>query len=583
MIFNLLKHVSRKRRIQFMMLVMLTVIGAFAEIFSLGAIVPFVAILTQPEKIFSYPLISNFATYLSVQNTNELIVPMAWLFITAATFAGASRVIILYISIRLGNSIGADLSVEMYRRTLYQPYSAHITRSSSELISGITQKVATTTGILTSLVSIITSSIIFSMIFLALITIYPEIAALTFGSFGAVYILITIISKRRLRTNSDIVSTQQTYVVKVLQEGLGAIRDILLDRTQPLYVSIFNGRIQALQRATGENLFITLAPRYIMEALALILIGLFSIIVGNHGGLSLALPVLAAFALGVQRLLPLLQQLYANAAFIKGSQSSLRDVLMILNQPIQGYIANHSGQNINFSKQIEFKNIYFSYTPQGPIVFNNLNLCIKRGSIVGIAGVTGSGKSTITDLLMCLLLPTSGKILIDDEPLTFDTIGAWQKLISHVPQNIYLTDESILKNIAFGVPLSQINVEKVKYAARKAQLYDFVSNLTDGFNTIVGERGVRLSGGQRQRIGIARALYKDSSVLIFDEATSALDIETENSVMESIVRLGDELTIILVAHRINTLNRCDQIIEISKLGCVTQWTYKDYCAKLNNH
>jgi ABC-type multidrug transport system fused ATPase/permease subunit len=580
LLVNLFEHITSRRRFHFALLVILTIISSFAEIFSLGSIVPFIAILTQPEKIYSYPFISEFSTYLGARNANDLIAPIAWIFIIAAIFAGMSRVIILYLSIRLGNSIGADLSVEMYRRTLYQAYTTHITRSSSELISGITQKVTTTTSILTSLVSIATSSIIFSIIFLTLIIIYPEIAALTFASFGAVYLLITITTKRRIRFNSDIVASQQTYVVKALQEGLGAIRDILLDRTQPLYVSIFNGSIQALQRATGENLFITLAPRYIMEALALVLIGLFSIIVSNPGQLNSSLPALAALALGAQRLLPLLQQLYANTAFIKGSQSALQDVLLILNQPIQGYIVDQNSESINFSKQIEFKDVRFSYTPQGPIILDNFNLCIKKGSVIGIVGTTGSGKSTVTDLLMCLLLPTSGQILIDSEPLTFDNISAWQKILSHVPQNIYLTDDSILKNIAFGIPFNQINIEKVKYAARKAQLYDFVTNLHDGFDTIVGERGVRLSGGQRQRIGIARALYKDAAVLIFDEATSALDTETENAVMESISNLGDELTIILVAHRISTLTRCDQILELSRAGHAARWTYKEYCTNL---
>ncbi len=577
LLVNLFEHITSRRRFQFALLVILTIIGSFAEIFSLGSIVPFIAILTQPEKIYSYPFISTFSTYLGAQNANDLIAPIAWVFIIAAIFAGVSRVIILYLSIRLGNVIGADLSVEMYRRTLYQPYTTHISRSSSELISGITQKVATTTSILTSFVSIITSSIIFSAIFVTLIIIYPEIATLTFASFGGAYILITITTKRRLRFNSDVVAKQQTYVVKGLQEGLGAIRDILLDRTQPLYVSIFNRSIQALQRATGENLFITLAPRYIMEALALVLIGLFSIIVSNPGQLNSALPALAALALGTQRLLPLLQQLYANTAFIKGSQTSLEDVLLILNQPIQRYIADQNGKSIKFSKQIEFKDVNFSYAPQGPAVLDNFNLSIKRGSVTGIVGTTGSGKSTVTDLLMCLLLPTSGQIIIDDEPLTFDNIGAWQKHISHVPQNIYLTDESILKNIAFGVPENEINIEKVKSSARKAQLYEFVVNLHDGFDTIVGERGVRLSGGQRQRIGIARALYKDAAVLIFDEATSALDTETENAVMESISKLGDEITIILVAHRISTLSRCDQILELSRAGHAARWTYKEYC------
>jgi len=293
------------------------------------------------------------------------------------------------------------------------------------------------------------------------------------------------------------------------------------------------------------------------------------------GGIVLALPVLGALALGAQRLLPAMQQGYSAWATIMGSKASLVETISLLDQPLSEDLFQVASIPLPLKSSISFNEVYFRYSDEDSWVLHNLNLLIPKGSRVGIIGTTGSGKSTAIDLLMGLLSPSKGIITIDGSPCVGSQLKSWQKTIAHVPQMIYLADTSIAENIAFGVPKNLIDMDRILLAARQAHISDFVESLSEGYDTNVGERGVRLSGGQRQRIGIARALYKRAKVLIFDEATSALDTETELSVMESIDSLDRDLTIILVAHRITTLSRCDKIVELEQGRVKLECTYQE--------
>ncbi|MCX7144175.1 MAG: ABC transporter ATP-binding protein [Proteobacteria bacterium] len=576
LLVRLFQHISPRRRLQFGALLGLTLVSSMAEVVSLGAVVPFIGILTQPERVFDLPVVSAIARELGFTASQEIVLPMTIAFVLAALIANALRILLLWVSIRLANATGADLSTEVYRRTLHQPYRVHIARSSSEIISGITQKVATATSVLASLVTVITSAAIFSAILITLLAIDPRVASIAIVSFGGSYAFIAWMTHRRLRNNGQAIALQQTNVVKALQEGLGAIRDVLLDGTQKVYSNVYKQSIQQLQRATGENQYITLAPRYVMEAIGMVLIGLFANFMSNQqGGVGAALPTLAALALGAQRLLPILQQLYGNWTVVTGSQASLEDVVSLLEQPLPEDAEQAAPDPLAFNDIICFNKVSFRYVADGPWILQDFNLTIRKGARIGMIGSTGSGKSTALDLLLCLLKPTQGSITVDGVIITDSLRRAWQRTVSHVPQTIYLADATITENIAFGVPLEQIDMERVRRAAIKAHVADFVESQGRSYSTIVGERGVRLSGGQRQRIGIARALYKDASVLIFDEATSALDSKTERSVMEAIEELGPELTIVLIAHRISTLRNCDKIIELSAKGVARIVSYQD--------
>ncbi len=563
LLVRVFQHISARRRMQFGLMVGLTLITSLAEVISLGAVVPFIGILTEPEHVFNAPLLSNYILWVGIKKPEDLVLPLVIGFSIAAIVAGGLRLLLLWISIRLSNVTGADLSVEVYERTLYQPYSVNISRNSSQLISGITQKVTAATSVLTSLIAVVTSTLLFIAILTTLILIDPYVALIAMLCFGAGYSIIAWKTRLRLKTNSKCIAQQQTQVVKTLQEGLGAIRDVLLDGTQSMYGKIYKTSIRQLLKATGENQYITLGPRYVMEALGMILVALFAYSLNKQsGGIGAALPVLGALALGAQRLMPLLQQLYGNWSVVAGSQGILKDVLDLLEQPLPNHVQDPSPKPLDFSNEIRFENVSFRYIQEAPWILDDFSLSIPKGSRIGFVGKTGSGKSTLLDLFMRLLEPTQGAIFVDGNALTLENSRSWQLAVAHVPQHIYLSDATIAENIAFGVPAEKIDFDLVREAARQAQLSEFIDGSQEGYETVVGERGIRLSGGQRQRIGIARALYKKAKILIFDEATSALDMDTENAVMSAIDNLNRELTILMVAHRLSTLQNCDLIVQL---------------------
>ena len=574
---QLFRHISRRRRYQFTLLLGLTLASSCAEVVSLGAVVPFIGILTQPQKVFAYPIVGSVAQALGIASAENLVLPLTIAFAVAALVAGGLRLLLLWVSIRLGNATGADLSIEVYRRTLYQPYRVHVARSSSEIISGITQKVGTATSVLISLTAVVTSAALFAAIMMTLLAIDPMVATVALIGFGGGYGMIAWRTRRRLVRNSQCIAQQQTTVVKALQEGLGAIRDVLLDGTQAVYSGIYGKSIRLLQRASGENTYINQAPRYAMESLAMVLVAALAYFLGHQpGSVGAALPILGAMGLGAQRLLPLMQQLYGNWSIVAGSQAALIDVLDLLDQPLPQDAHQLAPEPLAFQDAISFDNVCFHYGSEGPWVLNGINLVIPKGSRIGFVGSTGSGKSTALDLLMSLLEPTQGKILVDGSPISSKLRRAWQRTIAHVPQSIYLADTTIAENIAFGVPPEQIDLDRVRQAASQAQIADFIESRPEGYNAFVGERGIRLSGGQRQRIGIARALYKQATVLIFDEATSALDSTTEKEVMSAIESLNRDLTILIVAHRLTTLQHCDTIVQLERGQMVTQGSYEHF-------
>ena len=569
------QHVSFRRRRQFILLTCLVVVSAFAEIVSLGALLPFISVLISPEKVFNQPVIAGFVRTWGITSADQLILPLTLAFVTAALVAGAVRILLLWTSTRLAYAAGSDFCVDAYRRTLYQPYDIHVARNSSEIISGITNKVADTVSILNQLLTFISSLFLLVAITVTLIVVDPLVATVAAMGFGAAYALLSVVSRQQLRRNSERIAYEQTQLVKALQEGLGGIRDVLLDGTQQVYCDIYSQAERALRRAQGNNTFVGGSPRYAMEALGMVLIAALAYGISRQpGGFANALPVLGTLALGAQRLLPTLQQGYSAWSIIAGGHASLSKTVELLDQPLPPEASQSAVPSLQFQASACFENLRFRYSQNGPWVLDGLDLTIHKGSRVGIVGSTGSGKSTAADLLMALLMPTEGKFCVDNEPISGSRVRAWQMAIAHVPQSIFLADSSVAENVAFGITRDAIDFERLKSAACQAHIDEFIESLPEGYNTNVGERGVRLSGGQRQRIGIARALYKQASLLIFDEATSALDNATEQSVMDAIEGLNRNLTIVLIAHRLTTVRRCDTIIELSQGRVVAQGSYE---------
>lgn len=559
-------HMGRRRQRQFKVLMVLTLVASFAEVVSIGAVLPFISILIAPKKVWDHSVVSHNATVLGITSAEQLVMPLTAGFVVIALFAGSVRLLQLWANTKFAFASGADLSIEVYRRTLYQPYCVHIGRNSSEVVSGIITKVNDVVfWALLPMLTLISSVVLLVSVTITLLFIDTLVAVTAIAGFGACYGVITWVSRRRLRSNAQRITIEQNQVIKTLQEGLGGIRDVLLDGTQPVYCESYRKADRPLRQAYGSNIFIAGSPRFAMEALGMALIACIAFALSRETeGVGSALPVLGALALGAQRLLPALQQGYSAWASIIGSYASLADMIVLLDQPLPEEMLRPAPAPLPFEHSIRFSEVKFRYSSDGPWVLDGLNLTIPKGSRVGIIGRTGSGKSTVLDLLMGLLTPTEGALLVDDESCAGNQVRAWQKSIAHVPQSIFMADTTLAENIAFGVPKDDIDMDRVRRVARQAQIADFIESRPLGYQAHVGERGIRLSGGQRQRIGIARALYKQAKVLVFDEATSALDSATELSVMDAIDGLDRDLTILLIAHRITTLSRCDMIIELER-------------------
>lgn len=549
----------------FSLLVFIAIITSIAEIFSLGAIIPFVTVLIDPDTIQKNSYFSSLFDSFNIKSSTQIVVSIAIIFGLSAVLVGLLRLTLLNLTYKFTTIVGIHLGGNALSKTLYQHYDIHINKNSSEIISVITQKITIATEIITSVVTVITSAILLLSISALLIYVNSYIAIATFLFFGAAYLLVIKKSKRKLLSNSKIISDEQTYAVRIVQESLGSIRDILMDGTQNLYCEEYIKSIRRLKEAYAENVFINQAPRYLMETLGLSFVALCVLFRADQSNeLAQALPMVGVFGLAAQRMLPLMQQIYGNWAVIAGSNASLIDALVLLKQEPGMVIENVEPHP--FIEGVVFDNVYFRYRNQKKYVLEKISLTIKKGEWIGVIGTTGSGKSTFIDLLMGLIFPTQGAIIIDGLLMQYPFLNRWKKSIAHVPQQIFLIDGTIAQNIAFSIAKDKINLNKVKEAARLSLMTEFIEGLPNQYDEIIGERGSRLSGGQKQRLGIARALYKDSAILILDEATSALDQDTESAVMKNIASLSAKVTIIMVTHRKASLNECDRVITIGPKG-----------------
>ena len=561
---RLYRQFSRRRRIQLLLVAALTLASALSELVTIGAVVPFLALVADPDMAGRLPVFGDLFTRLGWTGSN-LLLPACVLFGTVAVVAAAARLLLVWASQKYVYRLGHDIGMEVYRRTLYQPYVHHISRNSSALIADVEKVEAVIRGILMPLLHLATSAVIAVFLLAGLLALDARVALIAVAGFGGLYLVLSFIMRHRLRANSRVIAAARAQRVKAVQEGLGAIRDVLIDQAQPVYLRKF-ARIDAGYRdAQTANAFIGTAPRYVLEATAMLLFaGMAFVLTRGPGGLADALPVLGAAALGGQRLLPLLQTIYNGWAQIAGNRHNLLDVLAVLalSLPPAEPLGVRSGRRLPFESGITLENVGYSYSIDSKPVLRGIDVTIPKGSRIGIMGKTGSGKTTLMDLVMGLLSPTEGTIRIDHVELTPPDVGSWQARIAHVPQAIYLADASIAENIAFGVDPSKIDHGRVRAAALGAAVADFIESLPVQYETIVGERGIRLSGGQRQRVAISRALYRDADVIVLDEATSALDYETESSVMKSVEALNDRTTIFVVAHRPSTLDLCDIVITL---------------------
>ena len=553
---------ERRRHLRWMLILML--VGGVAELVTIGAVIPFLALLAAPEQVSSIPGMGFLQAMAGGGGGEGLIVPATLMLVSAAILAGALRLVLSWVSTKFVFRLGHELGMTVYSRMLRQPYSYFVTRNTSEVIAGVEKIQSVIFAVLLPIIQAVVSAVMALFIVLLLFLLNPLVALAAAASMGLLYLGVSFATRKILKLNSGIIATMQTRRVQQVQEGLGGIRDILIDQSHSVFEDNFRRLDNDLRNAQTFNVFAGTAPRYVVESAGVAMIALLALYMAfQPGGVLAAIPVLGALALGAQRLLPLLQIVYVGWSQFVGSFDLIIDVIQLTQAPVVGSVERDPREAPkSFKRDIVFSGVGFCYQQTDASALNDISLTIAKGERLGLIGKTGSGKSTLLDLLMGLLEPTSGQILIDGVPLDNATRSSWQAQIAHVPQFIYLSDASIAANIAFGEPADQIDMARVHQAAAKAQIDDFIADLPAGYATEVGERGVRLSGGQRQRLGIARALYKRATVLIFDEATSALDDSTEAAVISSVFDEAKELTLVMIAHRLSTLMGCDRLIRM---------------------
>ncbi len=563
-LIRLYYSLSKKRRIQLGLLTLLMVVCALSEVASIGSLLPFLSVLTEPDLVYANPWVKPIISALEIQSPDQMLLPFTVFFCVATTVSGMLRLGLLYISSRLTYAVGGDLSVSIYQKTLMQPYVVHISRNSSQIVDGVTNKTISLIECVRCSITIISSTILLGIIVGTLFAFQPLITTQAFIGFGAIYYSIIKLTRKRLSENGAKIAKYSRFSIQSLQESLGGIRDILLDGSQKFYVDIYKNMVIPWRKSQGLNQFISGSPKFAIESLGIILFAFMAFeLSSGANGLVGAIPILGVLALSAQRMLPVLQQMFSAWSDLVTQRPSLLDALELLDQPL---ICNKhdfgESEQLPFSSEIKLNKISFGYSNESPLVLKDVNLEIKKGARVGLIGTTGSGKSTLVDILMGLLIPRQGEMIVDSVSVTSQNLAQWQRRIAHVPQSIYLTDATIAENIAFGISKDQIDYERVVWAAREAQISASIDLMDKKYESMVGERGINLSGGQRQRIGIARALYKKADVIILDEATSALDLATERDVMESISNLNSEITILIIAHRNSALNCCDELYRL---------------------
>lgn len=554
---------SSKLRISYLFILMILV--SCIEIVSIGSAIPFLSVLTNANINDSRFINIIPIDIINTQGRDDLIILFSSIFGFLALLAGISRLYLIWCLNHVAFLIGKFIGCKIYENTLIQDYQYHLNINSSKVINALSNQTNLIVyNIVLPLLTLISSIIMMLIIIIGLYYIDPIVAISSITGFGFLYLIVIKFSKKISIESSRTIAINSTQLVKIIQESLGGIRDIILNNTQDFYFRLYKKIDGPLRLAQSTNSFISNFPRYAVEGISMAMIAFFAfILTKNSVGISAAIPILGAFAFAAQRLMPIMQQGYSSYAQIRGEQYTFADAIELLDVNIPRVHLNPNVSNkFTIKNYLELRDISFSYAGTGNKLFNGINLFIPKGERLGIIGETGSGKSTLLDIVMGLLKPDSGGLYLDGVRINHSNYPNWRANISHVPQYIFLADSSIKENIALGVAVDDIDMNLLVSVCQQARIHEFILSLPDKYDSFVGERGVRLSGGQKQRIGIARALYKKPSLIIFDEATSALDMSTESEVMDSIYSLNSDLTVFIVTHRLDTLKKCDVIYSL---------------------
>ncbi len=569
---------NKKQKI--IILLFFTVIGGFAEILSIGSVVPFIASITSPDTLFNHPVMANFHDVFNIGSPDDLILPMTLIFITLAILAGTIRTVLLKFGTTLSFAIGVDLDVLTYKHYVYQDYEKNINANTSEAVSVITKKnTIINSSIIHAFITLLSASLMSAIVLSVLIFINPFISLFIVLIIGSMYILVSRLTRGIISNNGEVISSNSDHMLKNMQETFGAFRDVTIDKSQKYFIKKFSIFDEKVKKSEASNVFISQSPRLVIESFGMVLIAITAYLLSIMESELGVIPVLALLAVSAQRLMPLFQQIYFSISNLNGAYPILRDVLAIVGKEKE-FIDKEKKfvdikEPIKLSKDILINNISYKYPGKDKFALIDINLSIKKGECVGFIGESGSGKSTLLDIILGLLPPTRGGMYVDGCEINISNKNSWFDSISHVPQSIYLLDTTIENNVCFGSDEKESNKAKLLTALKDSEIYDYTISQEGGLKSVIGEYGVRMSGGQRQRLGISRALYKRADLLILDEATSALDSKIEARVINNIVKRNADTTIIMVAHRISTLKHCDRIYKIKEGAIEGVYSYDE--------
>lgn len=590
-LFILLTKDQRKR---FYALQIMVILMSFTEIIAVASIIPFMALVGDMNLLQQDTYISKIYRASGLISESQFVLILGVIILIILFI---STVISMFTTWRLSifaTKIGTEIADRLYSYYLNREWLFHTSGSSAQLTKKISYETTRiTNGVLVPLLQM--NARISLALFMSLtIFIYdPKVALVGLAIFALAYFILYKLVRSRLQINGRAISQGNEERFRLMNEGFGGIKDVLLLGKAYEFIKRFKQTGGVLAYSQGTNAALAQVPRYFMELVAFgSMITLVIYLVAVHdNNLGMILPILSVYALAGFKLLPAFQQIYASTATIKGNIAAFESIHHDLTnssqrKPLKKRIAQ---EHLFPKKQISFKHINFSYPGKSELFFKKLDILIPANSIIGLVGKSGSGKSTLIDILLGLIKPQEGELKVDDIVIDDNNLRSWQNTIGFVPQSIFLSEGTIAENVAFGIPREEINIAQVKQALELAHLSELVKNLEQDIHTKVGERGVQLSGGQRQRIGIARALYHEAKVLIFDEATSSLDGITEKMIMDAIHNFKGEKTIIMIAHRLKTIQECDQILLMDKGGIIDQGTYEylietnEYFKKMSSH
>jgi len=561
--------------------VVLNIITACFDAIGVGAIVPFVALLSIPDLFVRYPILAAWVPESLQHDRAALVVAAAGLFALIYLLRAMSSLSSAMVLARLQGTLARDVCRVLFLSYLRQPYAYHLEKGPAYFTTRLSPSVDMANGTVQGVLQFGIEALTAVLVLVVVVWVNPlaaSVSVLVLGLPAALFYYLIKDRTRRLGRETQDVTEQG---IKVMLSGIGAIKELkVLGRENHFQQRYWEMQDRWRRIVTRYSIYKS-APRAILELGAVTAVLAMCVVLAKQGRIDELIPVLGLYAAAAFRLLPGVYQLLSSLTMIQHCRSGLAMVaedIRLMPPPDTEQAITYESTIRKRLHCIEIKDMCFNYRPELPLVLDRINLNIHAGETIGFVGSTGAGKSTLVDLLLGLLLPSSGRISVDGQDITGNLRG-WQRRIGHVPQVIYLMDDTIRRNVCLGLADDAIDEEQVWQALSAAQLAGFVRSLPQGLDTIVGERGVKLSGGQRQRIGIARALYHQPEVLVLDEATSALDNTTEAEFMRAIEQLRGQKTIILVAHRLTTLQKCDRIIAIENGRSVQVGTYNDLIAK----